>query len=590
MKTKSKIAALRNQLRSSGIQAYLVPSSDPHNSEYIPTRWQRRAFISGFTGSAGEACVTLTDASLWTDSRYFLQAERELAGSGMRLQKIGLAGTPSLVEWLASHLPKGSKVGVNPQVITHQRYVTLQKELSDRGLQLVLVKQDLVDAVWPDKPALSLSKLETHDIKYAGESVASKLKKVRSEMKSQGATAHVLNELDAIAWLFNLRGRDVDFNPVFVSYAIIKEKSAHLFVDLRKVTPDVKRSLGKHVKIHRYDAFGNVLKGLAKSRGKTWVHDATASQWIFAQLGKSNLITERSPITLLKAMKSVKQIRGMTAAHVRDGVAMVKFLSWLDENIGKIPMSELSLEVELERARCASSLYRGPSFSPIIGYAGNGAVVHYRAVQATSRQVKAKGLMVIDSGGQYPDGTTDITRTICCGTPTRMQKEHFTRVLKGHIAVATTPFPIGTRGPQLEVLAKRALWMAGLNYLHGTGHGVGHYLCVHEGPASLAPRFPNDVLIPGMVLSNEPGYYRDGEYGIRIENLVYVTVDKDRPGFYKFENLTLCPIDTRLIDVTLLTTGERLYINQYHARVRNAIGSKVKGKTKLWLYRMTRPI
>lgn len=590
MNTKAKLAALREVILSTGIHAYIVPSSDPHNSEYIPSRWQRRAYISGFTGSAGEVCITPKSAALWTDSRYFLQAERELTGSGIRLQRLGIAGTPSLIEWLASQLPKGSKIGVNPQVVSQQRCIALRDELAAAGFQLILVRNDLVDVVWPKQPMIPSTPLEVHELKYAGETTATKLKNVRREMKLRGATSHVLNELDAIAWLFNLRGRDVEFNPVFVSFAIIREKSAHLFIDIRKITPAVRKHLGKHVQLHRYEAFGDALKGLSKSRGKVWIHDATATQWMYSQLGRAELVTERSPITLLKATKTAKQLRNIANAHIRDGIAMVKFLSWVDENIGTTPMSELSLEVELERARSASSLYRGPSFSPIVGYAGNGAVVHYRAVQSTSKQIKARGLMVIDSGGQYPDGTTDITRTVCCGTPTKQQKDHFTRVLKGHIAIATTPFPAGTRGTQLDTLARRALWMAGLNYLHGTGHGVGQYLCVHEGPASLAPRFPNDALLPGMVLSNEPGYYREGEYGIRIENLVYVTVDKDRPGFYKFENLTFCPIDLRLIDAKLLTAGERKYINDYHARVRKVLGSKIKGKAAIWLRKMTQAI
>lgn len=590
MNTKTKLLRLRESLRTSGIHAVLVPSTDPHNSEYIPNRWQRRAYISGFTGSVGEVCIARDAAALWVDSRYFLQSERELSGSGIRIQKLGLPGTPSLIEWLAGQVPKGGKVGVNPQSVSRERYRSLQLELSEIGLQLVLTPRDLVDSIWENQPELAKGPLAVHELKYSGESVASKLKTVRREMKSRRASAHVLNELDSIAWLFNLRGNDVEYNPVFVSYAIIRENTAHLYVDLRKVTPEVRKHLGKHVQIHNYNLFGDAVKKLSKSRGKVWIHDATATQWMFSLLGKADLITERSPITLLKAMKSSKQIRGMLAAHVRDGVAMVKFLSWFDENIGKLPMSELTLEVEIERARSASSLYRGPSFSPIIGYGANGAIVHYRAIQATSKQVKARSLMVVDSGGQYPDGTTDITRTVCCGTPTRQQKEHFTRVLKGHIGIITTPYPIGTRGPQLEVLARRSLWMAGLNYLHGTGHGVGHYLCVHEGPASIAARFPNEILQPGMVLSNEPGYYLDGEYGIRIENLVYVATDKLRPGFLKFENLTMCPIDLRLIEQKLLNSEERKYLNEYHAQVRKTLGSKLKGKAAVWLKRMTQAI
>ncbi|MBK6767108.1 MAG: aminopeptidase P family protein [bacterium] len=499
MKTQQKLKLIREQLKKLGVHAFLIPNSDPHGSEYVPMHWNRRQYVSGFTGSMAEVCVSQSGAAMWTDSRYFLQAERELAGSGVKLMKLGIPGTPSLVEWLCSQVPRGGKVGIDPHVVTHERFVHLHNELAELGLWLVPVLRNPIDAMWDKRPEIGRSPLIVHELEYAGESVVSKLARIRAEMKKRGATAHVLTERDAIAWTFNLRGADVEYNPVFVAYAIIRESSAHLYVDLRKATPEVRKHLGKQVTLHRYDAFADAAKGLAKSRGKVWVHDATASQWIFTLLGKATLVTERSPVVLLKATKSFAQVKGMQAAHVRDGVAMVKFLSWLDENMGRIPMSELSLEVELERARAASKLYRGPSFSPIIGYAANGAVIHYRAVQATSKQVKPRGLMVVDSGGQYPDGTTDITRTVSCGAPTRKQKEHFTRVLKGHIGIATTPFPAGTRGPQLEVLAKRSLWQAGLNYMHGTGHGIGHYLCVHEGPASIAPRFPNEPLVPGMV-------------------------------------------------------------------------------------------
>ncbi|MCB9366655.1 MAG: aminopeptidase P family protein [Calditrichaeota bacterium] len=587
MKTKVKLQRIRERIRAAGLQALLVPNSDPHGSEYVPAHWNRRQFATGFTGSVGEACFTASSAALWVDSRYFLQAERELAGSGIKLQKIGLPGTPTIAEWLAKQFPRGAKVGVDSQVITRDHFLHLQDEFARAGLSLVGLQRNPVDEAWDNRPELSLSPLIVHELTYAGESVASKLQSVRKAMKAHGATVHVLTELDAIAWLFNLRGADVEFNPVFVAYAIVRETTAHLYVDLRKVTPAVRRHLGKKVRVHRYDAFANEMKKLAKGRGKAWIHSGTASQWAFSLLGKAQLVTERSPITLLKACKTYRQIRGMQSAHVRDGVAMVKFLSWLDENMGKVPMSELSLEVELERARSASKMYRGPSFSPIIGYAANGAVIHYRAVSATDRQIKPRGLMVIDSGGQYPDGTTDITRTVCCGSPTRKQKEHFTRVLKGHIAVATCSFRKGTRGPQLEVLAKQFLWEAGLDYMHGTGHGVGHYLCVHEGPASIAPRFPNEPLQPGMVLSNEPGFYLDGEYGIRIENLVYVYEHPEFRGFYRFGNLTLCPIDRRLIDVSMLTSAERAYLNGYHATVRRVLLPKVKGKAAVWLKRMT---
>jgi Xaa-Pro aminopeptidase len=590
LSAKHNIQSIRAGLRPAGIHAFLIPNDDPHASEYVPDHWKRRQFATGFSGSVGEAVVTQNTAALWVDSRYFLQAERELKGSGILLQKIGLPGTPSLVAWLSKSLPKKGAIGVDPQTLSRARFLSLSTELAEVGLQLVAVKRNPVDAAWSNRAPLPRIPLEVHEVKDAGESLASKLRRVRAEMKTRNASSLVINELDAIAWLFNLRGRDVEYNPVFVSYAIVTQNSAHLFVDLKKVTSAVRKHLGSLVKLHRYDAFATSAKSLSKSRGKVWIPEATTTQWIYSLVGKAALITERSPITLMKASKLPAQVKGIRSAHIRDGVAMVKFLAWLDMNMGKIPMSELSLEVELERARCASKLYKGPSFSPIIGYGANGAVVHYRAVTETNLKIKPRGLMVIDSGGQYADGTTDITRTVACGTPTRLQREHFTRVLKGHIAIATTPFPVGTRGAQLDILARRSLWQAGLNYMHGTGHGVGHYLCVHEGPHSIAPRFPNEPLVPGMVVSNEPGYYLSGEYGIRIENLVVVVTDEQRPGFNRMSNLTVCPIDLRLVEAKLLTDFELAYLNAYHKWVYGLLKSKVRGKTALWLKNATKSI
>lgn len=596
MNTKQKLNALRALMQKNGVQGYIVLSTDPHSSEYLPDCWQRRRWLSGFTGSAGDVIVTTREAALWTDSRYFLQAARQLEGSGISLMKQGEPATPSITAFLASKLRKGSRVGVDPAIMTHAQYMTLQASLAERGLKLVSVKKNFVDALWADQPPIPLDKIQVHPVKFAGETYQAKLKKLRAVMHDAGAKAHVITMLDAIAWLFNIRGTDVAYNPVAIAFAIVTDKQATLYTAREKVTPKLRRTFGKHVQLKPYEDFQKGLKQLAGGRGKIWVDGATVNQWTIDTLGaKTKLIKRDSPITLMKACKNPMEIEGARAAHIRDGAAMVNFLSWLEREVEKGTVTEISAAEKLAEFRAEQDFYRGLSFETISGYAGHGAIVHYASTPRTNVKLKPEGIYLIDSGGQYLDGTTDITRTICLGNPTDEQKDRFTRVLKGHIAVAMARFPKGTAGAQLDSFARRPLWEAGLDYGHGTGHGVGSYLNVHEGPHSVSPKRAVTVqLRPGMVFSNEPGYYKAGRYGFRTENMVFVAEDKaaSRKGqtFYCLKQLTFVPIDTKLIEVGLLTDMEIAWVNGYHAAVRKKLLPLLDRKAAAWLRKATRPI
>lgn len=596
MKIRERLAALRQLMKRYKVQAYLIPSTDPHQSEYVPDFWQRRAWISGFSGSAGDCIVTERAAALWTDGRYFLQAEAQLRGSGIRLMKLGLPETPSMAKWLATTLKKGGRVGVDPRVMSVSSYAKLRFELEDFGLELVSIEGNLIDPLWSDRPAAPSGPAEIHPLRYAGESVASKLKKVRRAMTEAGCRGHIVGALDQIAWLFNLRGSDVQYNPMLIAYAILTHRTATLFVDKKKITPAVRRALGKSVLIRDYSTFPGALARAAKSGSPWWIDSNAINQWIVNQLSRrGTLFFKPSAIPRLKAAKNAVELRGARAAHVRDGVAVTRFLYWLENAVGRERVTEIACAEKMEEFRSRSKLYRGPSFDTIAGYAAHGAIIHYSATPETDVPLRKRGLLVLDTGGQYPDGTTDITRTICLGKPTREQKEHFTRVLKGHIQLATASFPSGTSGKQLDTLARKALWDIGLDYGHGTGHGVGSYLSVHEGPHAISPTRDTGVpLVPGMISSNEPGYYRAGEYGIRIENLVYVVRDNVRSQsgkeFLTFENLTLGPIDVRLIESSLLTRGELRYLNAYHTRVRKTLSRFLNKKEAAWLAKATRPL
>ena len=595
MNTRQKIAALRAQMRGQRIDAYYVPSTDPHQSEYVPAIWQRRAWLSGFTGSAGDVLVTRNRAGLWTDSRYFLQAEQQLAGSGIALFKLGTPGTPGLWEWAASQLRPGQTLGVDPQLLSLNEADSLEKALGARGIKVRTIAANLVDAIWKDRPGPGQEPIRVHGRAFAGESVAQKLTRVRAATRERGARTHVLAALDAIAWLFNIRGRDVEYNPVVIAYAIVAEREALLFVDPRKVGASVLAAFGKDVKIFAYEELGRKLAELARRRVPVLLDPATTNLWVAERLGRAPIVKAESPVTALKSVKNRAQIRGEVDCHVRDGVALVKFLKWLEPAVRRGGQTELSAADQLEEFRREGRYYQGPSFETISAYGPHGAIVHYAADKKSNARLRPRGIYLIDSGGGYLDGTTDITRTVALGKPTPRQKDAFTRVLQGHIDVAATPFPAGTSGQRLEMFARRPLWLAGLNYGHGTGHGVGHYLSVHEGPMGLTPKDLRNVpLRPGNLLSIEPGYYRAGGFGIRTENLAFVT-EADGVGggdvpWYRWVVISLCPIDRRLIDRRMLTVEQREWLDGYHVRVYRTLAPHLDAAHRAWLRAATRPL
>lgn len=596
MTVKDRLTALRALMKKRGISAYLIPSSDEHADEYVPAFWERRAYASGFTGSAGELVVTSGAAALWTDGRYFLQAERQLKGSGIVLMKMGQPDTPTIPQWMAKQVGRKGKVAVDPGVCTMSQFAKLKADLDAFGTVLVPLEPNLVDLIWKDQPADPAKFITLQPEKFAGESTSSKLKRIRTAMSAEHCDAHVLCGLDAIAWTFNLRGQDIDCNPFVISYAIIERNTATLFVDQRKLSSTVKAALGKFARIQPYEKIWDALPTYNRAGKSVWLDPGFTSQRIALALSKgARLLAKESPITLFKSAKNATELKGMRDCHVRDGAAVVKFFYWLETNLGKRKITEVEAGDKVTALRAQDPLFRGPSFDTIAGYGPNAAVVHYRAEQKSCLTLQKKGIFLLDSGGQYQDGTTDITRTIALSKPTPAQKEMFTRVLKGMLALQLVRFPKGTKDRELDSLARAQIWAAGKDYNHGTGHGVGCYMSVHEGPQRINPFRDGLVpLVPGMVISDEPGYYEPGQYGIRIENLVYVAADKpfSKNGrtFYKFENLTLCPIDRNLIDKKLLTAAELMWLNQYHQEVRKKISPLLNSSEKKWLEKATKPI
>jgi len=595
MKTRDKLAALRTRMAEAGLDGWLVPSTDPHQSEYVPEFWKRRAWLSGFTGSAGDLLVRRDQAGLWTDGRYFLQAERELRGSGIKLFRQGDPGVPTLHAHLASTLPRGSVLGADPQTLSLAESRRLEAALKTPGAELRLVEENLVDAIWTDRPPAPAGPIVVHPARFAGETTASKLRRLRKKLKEKQADAHVLVSLDAIAWLCNLRGEDVPYLPVFISYALVTEREAELFVHEGKAGPAVARALGRLVRLRPYEEFGPALEALAARGGRVWIDEAASSRWIADRLRGSDLLAEPSPVTVMKAKKNATEVAGMKAAHARDGAAMVRWLRWLETEAPTGGLTESSAAQRLEEFRSAGEHFRGLSFDAISGYAGNGAVIHYRVTPETDTPLRPEGIYLIDSGGQYLDGTTDITRTVLLGrTATREQKERFTRVLQGHIALARARFPEGTLGVRLDVLARGALWEAGLDYNHGTGHGVGAYLSVHEGPQNIGTRPGGLPLEAGNILSNEPGFYVEGAYGIRVENLILVVEDAEfsTPArkWLRFETITLCPIDRRLIEPALLAPEERRWLDDYHREVLRTLRPQLEAADAAWLRRACAPL
>lgn len=594
-KMKNKVQALRKLMKESGIQAYLVPSSDPHQDEYVPDFWQRRKFICGFTGSAGDVVITRIKAGLWTDSRYFLQAQEQLDSRVFTLFKLGLPGVPSWQDWIAGELKKGEFLGVDPQLIPHATFKQLKKQFEEKGLKLRCLTHNLVDMVWEARPSPPQGIIEVHSRKYAGESVVHKLGRLREKMAEERAGVHIITQLDAIAWLFNIRGSDIAFNPVTIAYAIVTSKKAMLFLDQTKIKPASRKALKRAADLFDYGDFSKEIQRLAKQGPRIWVDETSTSQWVVDKLKGCPLVFKPSPITLFKAVKNKTETEGFRTAHIRDGAAMVKFLSWLDRSLGRLKITEVTAAEKVAEFRSKSPLYRGPSFQTISSYGSHGAIVHYATAPETDVPLKPEGIYLIDSGGQYLDATTDITRTVALGRPTDEQKDCFTRVLKGLIALSRLSFPQGTSGRQVDAIARLALWEKGLNYGHGTGHGVGTYLNVHEGPQAVSYyRCVGIGLESGMVTTIEPGYYKDNDFGLRLENIVLVVKDEERSQrdlrFFKFETLTLCPIDVKLIKKTLLTPEEINWLNSYHRRVLKTLSPLLDKAEAFWLKKATEPI
>lgn len=589
MTVTEKLALLREKMSQNNIDAFVVFSADPHMSEYLPSEWQERKWITGFTGSAGFAVITQNKAGLWTDGRYFVQAAAELKDSGIDLMKMGQEETPDYIDWIISQIPEGGKVAVNALATAHANWTDLITKLEAKNIDLVDVP--LLDQVWTEKPTPSKNPVFVHPVEFAGKSVAEKLQNIRQKMDDAGATVHLISSLDDVAWTLNLRGSDVESNPVFLGYVFISLNDAILFVDLDKLDVDSRKQLDEaEVKMFPYEEFYPFIKNL---KGEKVLISPNSNQSIFKSLEENNaFIKAPVPGNLMKAQKNEAELNGFRTVMVRDGVAMVNFLHWLKTTAGNEPLTEYSIGEKLKGFRAAQKNFVGVSFGSIVGYEENGAIMHYSAPKMGSKEVTNVGTILVDSGGQYREGTTDITRTIALGEATDEFKENYTLVLKGMINLSLAKFPKGTRGVQLDVLARLPLWEKGRDYNHGTGHGVGSFMNVHEGPQNIRKDLNPVELLPGMVISNEPGFYLDYHYGIRLENLIAVHEDEktDFGQFYHFETLTWCPFSTDLIQKEKLGAKETAWLNQYHKTCEEKIGPFLEGEVKSWFLEQVKPI
>ncbi len=596
---RGRLAKLRLSMQAKGVSTCVIPSSDAHQSEYTPEHWKTRTYFSGFSGSAGTLLITLQEAYLWTDSRYFLQAERELSGTGIILQKEGLKDTPTVEDCLKKLTPN-SVVAVDGWVFSVKEMETLREKLQRNNL-IVYSGFDPAENVWEDRPPLPNSPVFLFPEEFSGESAGEKIKKIKSEIAKDNCNAILLCALDEIAWTFNMRGNDVPCNPVVVSYALITSEESVIFIDEKKVSHEIREILQQdHIRVAGYDClipYLSVQKNL-KIRidaGKTNYAIYSSIQDLSKEKNKIEFILKEgpSPVGILKAVKNETEVSGFKDAMEKDGVALVRLLMWLEKSLsGGKNISEMSVEEKLIEFRKEQPLYVGKSFNAIVGYQEHGAIIHYNASENTNKLLQKEGLLLMDTGGQYFNGTTDITRTIALGEVSKEMKHDFTLVLKGHIALATAYFPQGTRGSQLDVLARKYLWQEGLTYMHGTGHGIGYFLNVHEGPQNIRLEENAVSIEPGMVTSNEPGIYRSGKYGIRIENLILAKQVKETEygKFYGFETLSLCPIDLSLVEQEILSKEEKKWLNQYHQTVFERLSPRLSEEEKDWLKEKTKEI
>ena len=588
---KERIHALRMTFRPNNIKAFIIPSTDPHLSEYVAPYWMSREWISGFTGSAGTAVILMDKAGLWTDSRYFLQAEKELEGSGITLYKEMLPETPSITKFLCQNLKPGESVSIDGKMFSVQQVEQMKEDLAPYQLQVNLFGDPLKN-IWKDRPSMPDAPAFIYDVKYAGKSCGEKVAAIRTELKKKGIFALFLSSLDEIAWTLNLRGSDVHCNPVIVSYLLVTQDEVVYFISPEKITQEVNEYLQEQqVSLRKYDEAESFLNSFA---GENILIDPKKTNYaIYSAINPAcKVVRGESPVTLLKAIRNEQEIAGIHHAMQRDGVALVKFLKWLEASVLSGKETELSVDRKLHEFRAAQPLYMGESFDTIAGYKEHGAIVHYSATEESDVTLQSKGFLLLDSGAQYLDGTTDITRTIALGELTEEEKTDYTLILKGHIALAMAKFPAGTRGAQLAVLARMPIWSHGMNFLHGTGHGVGHFLSVHEGPQSIRMNENPIVLQPGMVTSNEPGVYKAGSHGIRTENLTLVCKDKEGMfgEYFKFETITLCPICKKGIIKEMLTAEEVKWFNDYHRTVYEKLSPSLNEEEKKWLLEATKAI
>ena len=593
-----RVAALRKEMRREGLGAFIFPSTDPHQSEYVAEHWKGREWISGFNGSAGTAVVTLNGAALWTDSRYFLTAEEQLSGTAFKLMKLKMLGTPTIAEWLGQELVAGgsaasTEVGIDGMCSSASMVKQLQEDLRRQGGITVRTNLDILGRIWTDRPPMPETPVTIHPLAYAGETTREKLRRIRQALRQRHADGMLMAALDDIAWTLNLRGTDVHCNPVFVSYLLISTQKATLFVDRVKLTPEVEAYLKEeNVTVAPYT---DVVQGLSEYFEYNILLDPDEVNYTLYGVVKGagrEVIEAESPVARMKTVKNPVEIAGMRQAMLKDGVAMVKFLRWLSENTIISEETELSIDRKLTALRQEQPLYRSLSFDTIAAYGEHGAIVHYEPTAETDIPLKPEGLLLLDSGAQYLDGTTDITRTISLGPLTEEQRRVYTLVLKGHIQVELVKFPSGASGTQLDILARQHMWREGLNYLHGTGHGVGSYLCVHEGPHQLRMEWKPAPLVAGMTLTDEPGIYLAGRFGVRIENTLLIVPYKETEfgEFLQFEPLTLCPIDTAPIVVEMLSDEELQWLNDYHRMVYERLSPQLDEDESLWLRDATKPI
>ena len=594
MTTKDKIAALRTLMTKHGFTAYIIPPTDPHQSEYIADHWKVLPWLSGFTGSAGTLLVTQDFAGLWTDSRYFIQAEKELAGSGIELVRLKIPHSPEYIDWIKNNLKQGDIVGINGKVFSESLVRTLKKGIADKGIR-INCGLDIPGMLWKNRPPMSNNRVYEHEQIYAGTSRREKIQMVREQMSKKSIDYHLLTSLDDIAWLFNLRGTDIDYNPLFIAYALLSSDNVTIFINEQKLSSEVKQSLLQDsVIIQPYESIDKILSTLTLGSDVLFTSTKTSHYLTLNIPVHCKKIDDVSIPTRLKAIKGKAEIANIRNAMIKDGVALVKFYRWLEENIGKEAITEVTIDEKLTSLRSHQKNYIGNSFATIAGYKDHGAIVHYTANDQTAYTLKPEGILLLDSGAHYLDGTTDITRTTFLGDkPSEEEIRDYTMVLKGHIQLSMVKFPEGTKGYHLDILARKTLWEQCQNYGHGTGHGVGYFLNVHEGPQGITPNAVVKAnLEPGMIQSNEPGFYKEGKYGIRLENLIMVKEyqESEYGKFYEFESLTLFPYETKLIDPTFLEEKEKDWLNKYHNKVFENLSGKLNKEENQWLLEKTKKL